>query len=270
MYGRKLKTTSTARRPTSATLAALRAGSRAVQIARARGYAQRPAVPRSMPVLAYVPRASTRQTEVKGMDTDISLAPVIDTTNTNASSFVLNLVQQGAGSWNRVGRKIYPKSLRFKGNFNFEYNTTVATGHGSDSYIRFAVIYDQQPSGALPTFDTIFGITDQTGTEACTDVTNPPRYDNMDRFKILLDKTVVPDRLFVTSGGAAPHQDVVVPFDYFLKLPQCETVFSGQSNPMTIADISSGGLYLYLRAYQNSSEIKVDVDGIARLRYNDN
>jgi len=60
-----------------------------------------------------------RYGEVKGMDTDISLNPMISTTNSNASSFVLNLVQSGAASWNRVGRKTHIKSLRLIGNINF-------------------------------------------------------------------------------------------------------------------------------------------------------
>jgi len=54
--------------------------------------------------------------EIKGMDTELAIAgPVLATTATNGDCFVLNLVQQGAGSWNRVGRKIRMKSLRLKG-----------------------------------------------------------------------------------------------------------------------------------------------------------
>ena len=112
----------------------------------------------------------------KGLDTDISLSPAIDTTNTNASSFVLNLVQQGNGSWNRVGRKIIPKSLRIKGFVNILSTPTFATGVATPTFLRMVVVYDKQPSGgAIPTFDTIFGITAQDGTESCPDITSPPR-----------------------------------------------------------------------------------------------
>lgn len=54
----------------------------------------------------YARPAATK--EVKGVDT--SLDQIADVTNvaaSNNSAFCLNLVQQGAGSWNRVGRKIY-------------------------------------------------------------------------------------------------------------------------------------------------------------------
>ena len=53
--------------------------------------------------------------EMKGMDTDISYVSVIGSTNTNAGIYVLNLVQQGNGSWNRVGRKTHSSSVRLRG-----------------------------------------------------------------------------------------------------------------------------------------------------------
>ena len=68
-------------------------------------------------MIAAQARAAVR--EKKGMDTDVTLSPVITTTNTTGSAFVLNLIQQGAGSWNRVGRKSHLKSLRLKGLYVF-------------------------------------------------------------------------------------------------------------------------------------------------------
>jgi len=208
--------------------------------------------------------------EKKGMDTDVTLSPVIATTNTNGSSFVLNLIQQGAGSWNRVGRKAHLKSLRLKGNFIFTQTPTFATGTQSSNFVRTVVIWDQQPSGAaIPNFDTIFGITDQTGAESCPDILNPPRYDNMDRFKILLDRTCKLMDDAVPAFGTGPNTTSYEPFDYFLRLKGRESVFLGQSNPMTIADISTGAVYVFFRALTNQANSTVGVDGITRLRYTD-
>ena len=127
--------------------------------------------------------ARQRMGELKGMDTDLSLTPVISTTNTNGSSFVANLVQQGAGSWNRVGRKIYAKSLRIKGIVTFTNTPTFATGAQNNNWCRMVVVHDQQPSsGSIPTFDAIFGITAQDGTESCPDITCPQRIVTGKRF----------------------------------------------------------------------------------------
>jgi len=204
----------------------------------------------------------------KGMDTDVSLTPVIATTNTNASSFVLNLVQQGNGSWNRVGRKIIPKSLRIKGVATFNQTVVVATGAQDGNELRQVVVWDKQPSaGAIPTFDAIFGITVQDGTESCPDITCPPRYDTMDRFKVVSDKTWSQGPGFYSSTGTGPLNQIVVCIDEYIKLNVGETVFSGQSAPMTIADINTGALYVFYRARNNTASATVSVDAIARLRY---
>lgn len=224
--------------------------------ARGRTYSSRPA----------------RHGEVKGMDTDVSLSPAIATTNTNGSCFVLNLIQQGAGSFQRVGRKTYPRSLRVKGNVQFLVTPTVATGVSSDNFMRMVVVWDQQPPGAagIPTFDTIFGITAQDGTETCPDVTCPPRYDNMDRFRVLLDRTYAPPQTWVLSLGTGPAHTHTIPIDEFIKLPAgLETVFSGASVPMTISDISTGAIYVYFRGLTNSAVTATAMDGIVRYRYTD-
>lgn len=209
--------------------------------------------------------------EKKGVDTDLSLSPIIATTNTNASSFVLNLVQAGSGSWNRVGRKILNRSLRIKGHVAFLKTPTAATGVAVENYIRMVVVRDRQPFGAsgpaaIPTFDTIFGITAQDGTESTPDILNPPKYDNMDRFKVLLDKCYEPTPQGFMGSGTGPSDTTYVPIDEYVKLRDFETVFSGQTAPMTIADISSGALYVFFRALNNSTTAAA-FDGIARLRY---
>lgn len=238
--------------------------SRAAAYGISRGLVSRPAPPTTITI------RTRRGSEVKGMDTDITLAPVITTTTTNASSFVLNLVQQGTGSWNRVGRKIQSTSLRIKGAAGFNLTPTFATGAAIQTFLRMIVLWDHQPSGAaLPTFDSIFGITDQTGTESTPDITNPLKYDVMDRFRVIRDWCISCPPIPVPAFGTGPNLSINVPVDEFIKLKDLETNFSGQSNPMTIADINTGGLYLYMRAYSPSATTSANFDGIARLRYND-
>ena len=212
-----------------------------------------------------------RAGETKGMDTDISVLSIVSTTNTNANIGVLNLVQQGAGAWNRVGRKIHAKSVRIKGVVNFSSAPTLATGILSQCAFRMILVWDKQPSGsAIPSFDTIFGITAQDGTESCPDITCPLRYDNMDRFRILKDWFISPPSIPLAATGTAPNTFHPVNFDEYTKLPMLESVYSGQSQPMTIADVSTGALYLIMRQTSNSGTAsQVTFDGIARLRYRD-
>ena len=184
-----------------------------------------------------------RAGETKGMDTDVSAGVIVSTTNTNANISVLNLVQQGAGSWNRVGRKIHAKSIRIKGMVNFVAVPVLATGVTTQCSFRMILVWDKQPSGsAIPAFDTIFGITAQDGTESCPDITCPLRYDNMDRFRVLKDWFVSPPAVPMAATGSGPATIQAINFDEYTKLPMLESVYSGQSTPMTIADVSTGAL----------------------------
>lgn len=213
---------------------------------KARTYAKKRTVTR-------LPMTRLRQVEKKGVDTELTLGPIISTTNTNGSAFVLNLVQAGTGSWNRIGRKIQLQSVRLKGSVIVAYAPSVTTGDLYDELVRMVVVWDKQPSGgAIPAYDTIFGRTLQDGSELCQYNDNL-RFDNMDRFQVLRD--VILD----TAIGATPPlggtQNLVrnlVPFDEYIKLNNREVVFSGQSSPMTIADISTGALYVYFRAAANA------------------
>lgn len=218
---------------------------------------------------AYVPRQ--RFGEVKGMDTLLSLNPIISTTGTNGSIFVVNLVPPGSASYNRIGRKIQHKSLRVKGSLLFTTSATATTGDQEGNYVRMIIVWDKQPSsGSIPTFDTIFGVTAQDGTESTTRL-SPLKYDNMDRFKVLKDCMYVMNPRVIASGGTTNQNEQLVAFDEFIKVSG-ETVYSGQSATQTIADISSGGLYVIFRANNNTATTgfaSVNSDAIARLRYTD-
>jgi len=205
--------------------------------------------------------------EKKGVETPISsVGNIVATTGTNADSFVLNLIQAGNGSWNRVGRKVHLKSVRLFGVAGCTYTANAGLGVG---FLRMVVVWDKQPSGgAIPAWDQIFGNTDQSGTETSS-VMSRPRYDNMDRFQVLRDVELLPQALF-DGVTAADLRSVYFPFDEYIKLGNKEVVFSGQSTPMTIADISTGALYVYYRAPVVSATSNWTVtNAFARLRYSD-
>lgn len=206
--------------------------------------------------------------ELKGMDTDIDLAAgsVLATVNTAGSSSILNLVNAGTGSYERVGRKIMLKSVRLKGKINYDFDggTSIQSG-----LLRMVVVWDKSPNGSQPAFDDIFGRTSQAGTES-TEFLDALKYDNTDRFQVLSDHyySMVPDFASSNSGTMSTHYDVFVP------LKDRVTVFSGQTGTVGISDISTGGLYVYFRADVNGASAPLSRFAIqsstARLRYVDN
>lgn len=207
--------------------------------------------------------------ELKGVDTDISDAgPIIATTNTNGDMFTVNLIVPGNGSFNRVGRKCRLKSLRVYGTAVLYVAPAATTANMAANTLRMVIVHDKQPSGVLPAFDTIFGHTLADGTEASSYL-DPLRYDNTGRFRVLRDIKVdlgPPDH---GTGGSENGVTVRQLFDEYIKLG-VETVYSGQSSPQTIADISSGAVYVIFRANGSAATSAWSVeDAFARLRYQD-
>lgn len=217
--------------------------------------------------------ATGQRPELKGVDTILTIAgPVINTTNTNADAFTLNLVAPGTASYNRVGRKIFMKNLRLRGIAAYEYASRATTGNLAAVPLRMVVVYDQQPSGVLPAFGDIFGTTLQDGTEGSTMIA-PVRYDNTQRFRVLCDHLIEPivEATPTVTGTTMLVTNQYV-FDKFIPLRGLETVFSGQSSPCTIADLSTGGLYVFFRANSstaNEIDWSIAATSFARLRYTD-
>jgi len=205
--------------------------------------------------------------ELKGMDTTIFYNTVTSATNTNADITTLNLIQAGTGSWNRIGRKVTLKSVRVKGTVLVRHYLT-ALGDFSANVVRMIVVWDNQPAGGTePLFNDIFGETSQAGAETVS-YQSQPKYDTMSRFSVLKDWTYdsTPQNGLNAAGDVTATIHSV---DCYVRLPNLETTFSGQSSPMTIADISTGALYIYFRAANGTAISVPSFTGSARLRYTD-
>lgn len=205
------------------------------------------------------------RSEVKCCDISLDLNPIPSTTNTNAAIVPVNCIQPGTGSWNRIGKKIKMKSFRWKGLLQTLCPAGTVTRNNG---IRVSLVYDRQPSGnAIPTFDTIFGSTNQLGTESTLSFLDNLRVDNTERFVVLKDDVYSSDNQAITATNSV---ESTIAIDIFVKLKALDTVYSGQSNPCTIADISSGALYFILRSEENSTAIVSQfVNSVGRLRYYD-
>lgn len=224
--------------------------------------------------------------EVKGVDTNLtgtaaapgSADPITNAVADNQDIFLLNGIQQGSGSWNRVGRYIYNKSVKIDLELSMEANqvngqTQIVQGQ----YVRVVLLWDNAPNSAtIPLWNNIFGWTDQAGNEAST-IAAPLRYDNMMRFKILRDWKIEPKpaAAFVNSATPATADGIqnvwICRLSEYVKLGNLLTNFSGNSSPVTTADISTGALYLAFRA--NSTGVtntwSVLPNSVCRLRFTD-
>lgn len=213
---------------------------------------------------ASVPRALrlANAGELKGCDTALeSLAGFVTTVNTNDDIICLNLIQAGSLSMNRVGRKIFPQSVRINMFMRqVAQNTTSAV-----NWARIALVWDKQPQGALATYDTIFADTYQDGTDTPT-LESSLRYDNTDRFKVLMDRrhVFVPNVTF--SANLFPDGWEL---DEFVSLKGLESVYSATASPLTIASVASGALLLVARASDATNSVISCLMGRARLRYYD-
>ena len=147
----------------------------------------------------------------------------------------------------------------------------------SGEWVRAVLVWDKQPNnGAIPTFDTIFGQTSQAGVESAS-VMDHLRYDNMFRFKVLMDESINPTLTnAAVSTPLNPSTASLVNNTYFrfhkyIKLRNMLTNFSGTANPVTTANISTGALYLVLRTQTaNLNELwAIEDTSTARLRYVD-
>jgi len=181
-------------------------------------------------------REHTRQpkSELKAFD----LAQIATSMSTAGVFTLLNVPENGPELYQRVGRRIYMKSVHIRG-------TVLAAATTTQDYGRIIVFYDSQPNGAAPTLAAL--LADSNAGHA-TAVTSEINLDNRERFKILRDMPFLLPSCTNTAGVITNlgMQDTVkqsMQFDEFIKLKGLETVYNG-TNGGTIADITSGSLFV--------------------------
>jgi len=151
---------------------------------------------------------------------------------------VLNACVNGPEIYQRVGRKMYMKSLHIRGVFN-------ATAGAVQQEARLIIYYDSQPNAANPTIQTLL---QDSNAAAATTWTSEINLVNRQRFKILRDYQVMLGDVSAISGATEIIPDPIMNsynVDFFIKLKGLETIFNA-TNGGTIADISSGSIGITL------------------------
>ena len=226
----------------------------------------------------YQRRRGVGRKEKKGVDVPFPEDSLVASTNTNQGIYLLNGIQEGVGSWNRVGRYTWNKSIELDLNLQMSTQTAALdTAVTAAQWVRCVLVWDKAPNnGTIPTFDTIFGQTSQTGVESVS-VNDHLRYDNMFRFKVLLDTQINPmitassNQTTTGPASASVATNTLVRYHKFLKLGNKMTNYSGTANPVTTANISTGALYLVLRTPEEGLQDfwTLKNSSTARLRYVD-
>jgi len=220
----------------------------------------------------YNRSSRTGRIEVKGIDIGLSTGTsnIVATTNNNDLVVPLNLIQMGAGSWNRVGRQVKLLNCSYKLCLRWTNQISVLNTN-SHGCVRVVFVWDKSPnSGTIPKFDDIFGRSTQGGAES-TQIFDALRWDNTDRFAIVHEKIVNTDPANKVDAAAGPICQYHQVISGYFNLKGRTTTYSGQSAPMTIADISTGALYIVLRSTIDTPDGHGELtnESICRLKYVD-
>jgi len=186
--------------------------------------------------------------ELLAVDTDLEGAERL-TPDTNGDVGAINLVATGTEINTRQGRKIKIMSIHHSG---IVYPGVASTFR---NLIRIAIVFDKQPTGALPTIIDLFGNT--TGSLISPYGFINPK--NRERFEVLsIVRIALGSR--VTVAPIYVEAPTVMGYDVFLDLSMRKdifTIFSGTT--ATIASISYGAIYV----------CTVGTQVIANTHYND-
>lgn len=178
---------------------------------------------------------------------------------------LLNGIQTGTGFYNRVGSRVEMKNLQIKG------NVEAGAANNDGALLRFLIVYDRQPTGALPTVSDILQDRSQAGTSNTTG-SSGINLDNRDRFTIIRDMCYETPVTTITAGTASFTTSMSgnsrnLAVNEYIKLKGLGCHFKSTSSPATIADIATGALYALF--VTNGNDSAWDFAGCFRLRYED-
>lgn len=203
----------------------------------------------------------TPQVELKAFDTPQFTNAFRTPSAATSLSPVINVLINGPELYQRIGRKIYMKSLQIKG---FILNAATSV----QDTIRLMLVYDSQSNGAAPVIADI--LANMNGTPATTGM-SMVNLNNRQRFQILRDQHWTVPAVTNTAGvltNGPQFNDTMGRFEinWFVKLKGLETVYNNL-NGGTIADLASGALYMAF--VSNDVDATWNFRGVSRLRYYD-
>jgi len=210
----------------------------------------------------YVPKPVYTSKERKYSDTAVAGHQVC----TSGNFSLLHSPYLGSDYFNRVGRKTLAKSIYVRGKVDIVKSQTPASGNVGGGLVRFILLVDNQPNGALP------NTTDLLMSASPSAMLNP---NNRDRFTILKDKEYVLDPYAVDLVGAFVGESWNRTIHAVKAYKKCniETIFNSLDDG-DITTINTGAIYMFWIgswAFEADEENwKVAANVSTRVRYDDN
>jgi len=190
--------------------------------------------------------------EVKYLDTVLNFA--FDTTGEVPATGQLNLIPQGAGEQERIGRKVHIKSIHIKANL---LPNTAAWSGGTT--IRLLLVQDKQCNGAAATYSGVNGVLQNDSTMSFRNITN------VDRFIIHKDWNMPINAPAGVTGSFSPKATVLE----FHKKCDIPIEFDNSAATGALTTIRSSNLFLLARGSPAGDDDLIAVTGFARIRYID-
>jgi len=164
--------------------------------------------------------------------------------NSTGAIWPLNLIQVGSSMFNRIGRRLEMKSVKFTG----FVTPLVATRASGIDYGRLIIVYDRQTNGAAPAITDVIQDTDQAGANTTTSMSGI-NMNNRERFVTIMDHRFYLPAVTNTAGALT----LVTPTDTtswkpliqeYRNLRMLTTHYKADSNPAVFGDISTGALWI--------------------------
>jgi len=200
--------------------------------------------------IARVPRQIALATgEFKAIDTSGNCSA-----NVTTAVVLCNGCARGDEINERTGREIVMKSIQL------QYNAVSTATTGIVNHVRVMVVYDRQANGAALTAAQVLSNTGGADGTLC-----PRNLENRRRFWILYDRSVVvgPQGVTTTALGALP----LVHRQWYRRITLPVTFNNGDAG--SVADITTGSLYLVVVGNQADGNTDADVYYHVRVRYQD-
>lgn len=216
---------------------------------------------------AFARTALQRFVTTKALDATESGSTGISANLANNNCITLvNSIETGTNVWNRIADKARMMSLRVRAKILRESARDPTTKTFFPNCLRFFVVWDRQPNGQVPPFNTIFNETDPLGT-GYTDICASLSAIRSSRFRVLRDKMIgefgaeqqqitslndpnnaPPGTNVITTSVPAVQQTRYIHVDEYIDLSKLNLVSEYSTSTTGIGAISTGALYVGFKA----------------------
>lgn len=205
----------------------------------------------ALAALMRVPRRALAEGEFKARDTASGAYTAADWTGAIA---LLNGVPRGDDIEERTGRQITMRSLELC----VEFRNAPPGSTPVPTLIRAMIVYDKQPNGTALTTAQVLNV---VGT--LNAAISPRNLEYRSRFQVIRDT-----RSTLPSAELTDYRDGPKYFKYYGTMNLPVTYNSGDAG--TVADITTGSLYLIVISDANPAGALPSFTYTSRLRYTDN